>query len=478
VLALAACTADEPQPSSSPSASASPSPSPSSDALPAPAAFERSSWSTTDAFLGAASFLAVGGTAETRATLATSVGTRLFFAGEHTAEAGPGSVTGARNSGLRAARELVGMAEPGERVLVVGAGMAGATAAFELAAEGFEVIVLEARERSGGRIGSIASADWPFPVERGAAFFDTEADAELLDALDEAGIATVPLVATEVRNPDGTQGSAPVAGAELVASAVSFAEGQAEDRTLLAALGAVMAGSPGGVDAASLGAYLGTVIERRTGGGSRDLSAQHGVAERIDPLEYVGTDAPGRALAVTGGLENYIRVLLDGLDVRLANGVAEVSVRDEAVGVRLTTGESLTAQRIVVTAPLGALKSGGITFRPELPQTHRDALERVDVGRRESVLLRFEEPFWDSTAALWTVTGARRHFASWVNLEPATGEPVLLGVVAAESAEYVSRLGDQQVLDLAIESLLPFRAAEPAPSPSASGSASPEPAAP
>ena len=40
----------------------------------------------------------------------------------------------------------------GKKVIIVGAGISGAAAAHELAQHGFEVIVVEARNRIGGRM--------------------------------------------------------------------------------------------------------------------------------------------------------------------------------------------------------------------------------------------------------------------------------------------------------------------------------------
>jgi len=61
------------------------------------------------------------------------------------------------------------------RVIVVGAGLAGLTAAYELDRAGWEVIVLEARERVGGRVRTIRS---PFTAgqhaEAGGEFIDTD----------------------------------------------------------------------------------------------------------------------------------------------------------------------------------------------------------------------------------------------------------------------------------------------------------------
>src|SRR5262249_10988263 len=62
---------------------------------------------------------------------------------------------------------------PAVRVCVVGAGFAGLAAAAELAAAGVDVVVLEARDRVGGRVWSqrLDPADPGSPViERGAEF--------------------------------------------------------------------------------------------------------------------------------------------------------------------------------------------------------------------------------------------------------------------------------------------------------------------
>jgi monoamine oxidase len=54
-----------------------------------------------------------------------------------------------------------GAAEPVERVVVVGAGIAGLTVANALAHGGVECVVLEARDRIGGRLHTVDLAGWP-----------------------------------------------------------------------------------------------------------------------------------------------------------------------------------------------------------------------------------------------------------------------------------------------------------------------------
>ena len=60
--------------------------------------------------------------------------------------------------------------------LVVGAGAAGLSAARELSHAGLRVLVLEARERLGGRIYTVRDGHSPLPVELGAEFVHGEAE--------------------------------------------------------------------------------------------------------------------------------------------------------------------------------------------------------------------------------------------------------------------------------------------------------------
>src|SRR5262249_225581 len=52
--------------------------------------------------------------------------------------------------------------------LIIGAGLAGLSAAKQLASAGRRVMILEARDRIGGRINSIFEPSWPIPIESGA----------------------------------------------------------------------------------------------------------------------------------------------------------------------------------------------------------------------------------------------------------------------------------------------------------------------
>jgi phytoene dehydrogenase-like protein len=73
-------------------------------------------------------------------------------------------------------------------VIIVGAGAAGLAAAERLAAVGLRTLILEARDRIGGRIDTRFEAEWPAPSERGAEFIHGK-PAETFDIVRAAGLA-------------------------------------------------------------------------------------------------------------------------------------------------------------------------------------------------------------------------------------------------------------------------------------------------
>ncbi|MBA8847187.1 FAD-dependent oxidoreductase [Microcella alkalica] len=452
---LAACSDERPQPSPEPT------PAPPVGA-PRPSGVARSDWLGDSFSRGSSSYLPVGESPRLREDLAAPWRDRLFFAGEATSTDAPSTVHGALASGERAAAEILGVAAPGERVVIVGAGIAGAAAARLLVddgPEGLEVIVLEARGRTGGRIHTIESGAWPGPVELGAQWVRSIADHDLLERLVRVGVEIAIADAALALDDEGATRPIPPAGQPpsleaallpVIARARAAAETVEPDVALATALALLRPwsedpGPDGGPsERQTIALALAALVEPRLGAASGVLSAGPG----LDEL------ALGAENLVTGGWARLVDALLDDVDVQLSSPVTGVAVGEDSVSVRLGVGDSFSADRVVLTAPLGVLQQGGIDL--ELPAVKDSAIARLGVGAIETIWLRYAEPFWDEEAALWVLADPEAAVPLWLNLQAVTGEPVIVGVVAGARAIGFGALGEEDAVTAALAGLAPL----------------------
>jgi monoamine oxidase len=457
VAVLAACT--DPAPTPTPSVTPPPTPTPS-PLLPIPTGVTRSNWLGDSFSRGATSFIPVGQSARLRLDLASPFRDRLFFAGEATSTEAPSTVHGALQSGERAADEVLAVAEPGERVVVIGAGIAGAAAARRLVDAGLEVIVLEARGRTGGRIHTVESADWPGPVELGAQWVRSVPQPELLERLVRAGVSVaLAREATGITESGESRGltegdrvsveGLAAALAPILERAREAAEGVVPDVSLATALAFLRpfsdepAQGGGPTERESVALALAGVVEPRLGSSPRALSTREGLGELPQ----------GSDILVTGGWSRLIDSLLADIDVQLSSVVTGIGIDDESATVRLARGDSFSADRAMLTVPLGVLQAGGIAL--ELPAAKDSAIARLGVGAVESIWMRFDEPFWDDEAALWVLADPAAAVPLWLNLRAVTGDPVLVGVVAGERAIGFGDLSEAEAVSAALASLTP-----------------------
>jgi monoamine oxidase len=450
VLAVSACTPEKPIPTRTSSATPAPVMK-----VPKPAALQRTAWSTDPFSRGAVSFQTVGSSPDQRAALSQPVENRLFFAGEHTDETDPGTVQGARASGRRAAVQAITAAEPGERIAVVGAGIAGATAARQLADAGFSVVVVEGRERAGGRIDTLDSNDWPFPVELGAAWVRNSSKNSLERDLTELNVDVASFdVTPEERTADGAPVEPNTIGPDAVTAAIAWAVAQPADVSIATALEDSGAGKvstdPNDVgvsDADRLATFVITDVVVPTGAKADQLSSWYAQ----DPTLSHEDDR-----FVTGRYKELVTSQLDGLDILPNSAVSGVTYSDRGVSLRLSRGESLSADRVIITVPLGVLQTNSIEFNPPLPFAHRGAIGALGMGLQEKLVLRFDKPFWSTDATVWTILGEDTAYPLWYNLEPLTGEPVLVALVGGEAAKKQAEGSDDDALGAALTSLEAF----------------------
>ena len=111
--------------------------------------------------------------------------------------------------------------------------------------------------------------------------------------------------------------------------------------------------------------------------GLRDVRL-NAVVERI---EYPHVDRAPAASAAAAGAPAAVRV-------SIVSPSGSASAR-----------ETIDADAVVVTLPIGCLKSNSVAFEPPLPLWKRRAIANMGSGVQNKVALVFEEPFWQPTFA-------------------------------------------------------------------------------
>ncbi|NQY61975.1 MAG: FAD-dependent oxidoreductase, partial [Cognatishimia sp.] len=115
------------------------------------------------------------------------MGEQLFFAGEAAHPEYNSTVHAAYESGQIAAEAIYDTTDA-ESVAVIGAGVSGLAAALWLSQEGYDVTVLEARRRIGGRI--LTDRSLGLPLDLGASWIHGTRGNPLTDLADDLGVQT------------------------------------------------------------------------------------------------------------------------------------------------------------------------------------------------------------------------------------------------------------------------------------------------
>lgn len=352
-------------------------------------AWDRDQWSR-----GAYSALPPGVSPDVRAQLAGALlGGRITLAGEYTSIAAPATTTGAEASGRRAA-ELLFDRVPMTRAIVVGAGIAGASAAHELTAGGVEVIVVEARDRVGGRIYSDTS--WGVPVEMGAAWIHGTLGNPITALTRTDGLRLVPTDYADSQARDTVTGRVSPQGAAVQDRVASWMTGiERADGPTRASVAQVLGSR--GWRSDRLGSWAAQVeITQEYGLGPASLG--------VRALQE-GADQRGGDALVAGGYSRIVRALLTGLDVRMGSPVAAVRASSSGATVSLTDGTLLTADAVVVAVPVSLIQQpGAITVDP-MPDAVRRAITSLRTGDLEKVILRFDEQWWDDVDVIGVIGG-------------------------------------------------------------------------
>jgi monoamine oxidase len=334
-------------------------------------------------------------------------------------------------------------------VLVLGAGMAGMSAARELRRAGLSVQVLEARDRVGGRVWSIRDF-CEEPVEAGAEFIHGVGAVTFPDVR-EAGftVRPCPLIRHTMFNLGGGTRWLPF---------ILMHPGTWPTFTIMWRLAHLPKDDLTAAEFIARRRYrgrarlLGEMTLTAHLPGSIDEVGLHGLVE-----DGVLTIENGLNHRIAEGYDSLIAHIGAGVDVE--HGFRVESVRWDAHGVAVTStdGRERQARAAVCALPLGVLQSGKVTFAPGLPESKHAAMRSLKVGPVSKVLLLFKERFWPQWLANLARGGgtATLYWPVFYNQGGPVDDhpPVLVAYATGPRAARLSAMGEEEAAAACVDEL-------------------------
>jgi polyamine oxidase len=318
-------------------------------------------------------------------------------------------------------------------VIVIGAGTAGLAAARILRDASVPTIVLEARDRLGGRTWTVDLGGVPVDMN-GGYLHDLDVN-RLARLYEEAGWAVDDTVWFDIHANGYDAMSGQTLGyldkLRLAYHLARYFKGPDDPPRTLATDYPMERWTRKFFADAQLPDATGRLIESII----RSVQSTDG-AEMSTYWHGKAGKEGGKWVFPRGGYGPFVAALAQDIDVRLNKPVTGVELQGNGMRV-LTADEQFEASHVLVTVPLGVLKAKGIDFVPALPPGKLDAIARTGFAKMEKLAILLRAPIQDEDFTLRVYydaqSGCRLTFQ---NFSKRLGRPIL---VAYAHTDYVSK---------------------------------------
>jgi monoamine oxidase len=322
-------------------------------------------------------------------------------------------------------------------VIIVGAGISGLAAAQKLKERGFNVTILEAQEKVGGRLRTNRSLGIDF--DEGASWIHGIDGNPINTLAQQAGMSTFETV-------DESRQSYDVGG--VLRKATTYDNAETELYTILDTM--MKKGSanqsfetvfnslyPTKANDRLWKFFLSTYLTFDTGDLNKLSSLLYNEGEEFGSIEKIATN----------GYDTIPNFLAKGLDIQLNQRVTKIDYSNSKIQVT-HNGRVSEADYVVITVPLGVLKANVIQFVPALPQTKQTAIQKVGMNCVNKFLLTWNTAFWDDVQYISYTPEIRDKFNYFVNVKkfhPTVN--TLMTFAYADQGRWTETRSDAQIMD-------------------------------
>lgn len=346
-------------------------------------------------------------------------------------------------------------------VLIVGAGTAGLTAGYFLRKHGYKVLLLEARDRIGGRIVAVDNLDMG-----GQWIHGTEGN-PLTTLVHEHSI---PLIfvggdSTYLGGWDDLQmryGGGKVMSPEQKAECISVWDSISHRIEILQKKKLESSQTDcsfADLLAEVLSSYSNlTLIQKRYIAWHVNALVRDDCAAELNRLSCLHWDEGYQVYGygdslIPKGYNNIINLLAKKLDIKLNTVVTKIDYK-EKVKV-YTDKEVFSADAVVVTLPLGVLKAGTVNFDPPLDEQKQKAIKRLEMGDLTKVIVFFKKPFWPKEQYIFGYFPKNIAYkpTQVINCYRLYHVPALSFIIGGKEGKKIETFDQQQLFDWSMEIL-------------------------
>jgi monoamine oxidase len=321
-------------------------------------------------------------------------------------------------------------------VIIVGAGISGLAAAKKLKEKGFNVLVLEAQDKVGGRLRTNRSLGVAF--DEGASWIHGIDGNPITTLAQQAGMNTFETV-------DDSRKSYDIGG--VLRSATTYNNAEAELETILNSM--VNSGKtnqsfetvfnalyPTKVNDRLWRFLLSTYVTFDTGDLDKLSSTLYNEGEEFNGIEKIATN----------GYDTIPNYLAKGLTIQLNQRVSKIDYSTAKIKVT-HNGNISEADYVLVTVPLGVLKANSIQFAPALPSVKQTAIQKVGMNCVNKFLLTWNTAFWDDVQYISYTPQIKDKFNYFVNVKKFTPSVnALMTFAYADYARQTETMTDAQII--------------------------------
>src|SRR5215469_8153068 len=291
------------------------------------------------------------------------------------------------------------------QVVIVGAGAAGLAAAGKLGECGFSVLLLEARDRIGGRIFTRREPGCAAPIELGAEFIHGMPP-EIWQPLEESAADVVEVEGQNWCVSNGKLG--PCKFFSQVNRILERMDDSLPDESFFHFLN-LRFPNPQQDQKQEEARRRALAYVSGFNAADPDRVGLHWLVRGMKAEQRIDGH---RAFRIRNGYEDLLDIFRQRLqkykvDVRTNSAVESVRWRPGHAELAFRSDKAvstLIASRVIITLPLSLLKlrpplTGAIEFTPPLPREKLDALETLEMGAVVRLVLRFRRSFWKDISA-------------------------------------------------------------------------------